>query len=70
VLRPGYGDELIAEFFSKGLGLGPTGLVLVVLVVFIAGFLPRLVRDRADHPAAAGADHQASAGLTWFLSRR
>lgn len=38
VLRLIGGDELIAEFF-KGLGLGPTGLVLVVLlVVFIAGF--------------------------------
>jgi hypothetical protein len=38
VLRLIGGDELISEFF-KGLGLGPTGLVLVVLlVVFIAGF--------------------------------
>jgi tripartite ATP-independent transporter DctM subunit len=49
------GDELIAEFF-KGLGLGRRGWCWTVLaVVFVAGFLPGLVRDRADHPAAAGA---------------
>lgn len=38
VLRMIGGDELITEFF-KGTGLGPTGLVLLVLaVVFVAGF--------------------------------
>ena len=62
------GDELITDFF-KGLGLGPTGLVLVVLaVVFVAGFFLDwfeivliIVPLLAPVVKAAGID------MTWFL---
>ncbi|HEY0857236.1 MAG TPA: TRAP transporter large permease subunit [Albitalea sp.] len=62
------GDELISDFF-KGLGLGPTGLVLVVLgVVFVAGFFLDwfeivliIVPLLAPVVKAAGID------MTWFL---
>jgi tripartite ATP-independent transporter DctM subunit len=68
VLRLIGGDELIAEFF-KGLGLGPTGLVLVVLlVVFIAGF----VLDWFEIvliilPLLAPVIKLAGVDMTWFL---
>jgi tripartite ATP-independent transporter DctM subunit len=68
VLRLVGGDELITDFF-KGLGLGPTGLVLVVLaVVFVAGFFLDwfeivliIVPLLAPVVKAAGID------MTWFL---
>jgi len=61
VLRLIGGDELIAEFF-KGLGLGHwagAGGAGGAARGVRGGLLPRLVRDRADHPAAAGTGHQA-----------
>jgi tripartite ATP-independent transporter DctM subunit len=62
------GDELIAEFF-KGLGLGPTGLVLVVLlVVFIAGFfLDWFEIVLIILPLLAPVIKLAGVDMTWFL---
>lgn len=68
VLRLVGGDELIAEFF-KGLGLGPTGLVLVVLlVVFIAGFfLDWFEIVLIVLPLLAPVVRLAGVDMTWFL---
>jgi len=68
VLRLIGGDELIAEFF-KGLGLGPTGLVLVVLlVVFIAGFfLDWFEIVLIILPLLAPVIKLAGLDMTWFL---
>ena len=68
VLRLIGGDELIAEFF-KGLGLGPTGLVLVVLlVVFIAGFfLDWFEIVLIILPLLAPVIRLAGVDMTWFL---
>jgi tripartite ATP-independent transporter DctM subunit len=68
VLRLVGGDELIAEFF-KGLGLGPTGLVLVVLlVVFIAGFfLDWFEIVLIILPLLAPVIKLAGVDMTWFL---
>ncbi len=68
VLRLIGGDELIAEFF-KGLGLGPTGLVLVVLlVVFIAGFfLDWFEIVLIILPLLAPVIKLAGVDMTWFL---
>ena len=62
------GDELISEFF-KGLGLGPTGLVLVVLlVVFIAGFfLDWFEIVLIILPLLAPVIRLAGVDMTWFL---
>ena len=62
------GDELISEFF-KGLGLGPTGLVLVVLlVVFIAGFfLDWFEIVLIILPLLAPVIKLAGVDMTWFL---
>jgi len=62
------GDELIAEFF-KGLGLGPTGLVLVVLgVVFVAGFfLDWFEIVLIILPLMAPVIRLAEVDMTWFL---
>jgi tripartite ATP-independent transporter DctM subunit len=62
------GDELIAEFF-KGLGLGPTGLVLAVLgVVFVAGFfLDWFEIVLIILPLLAPAIRHADIDMTWFL---
>jgi tripartite ATP-independent transporter DctM subunit len=68
VLRLIGGDELIAEFF-KGLGLGPTGLVLVVLlVVFIAGFfLDWFEIVLIILPLLAPVIKMTGLDMTWFL---
>lgn len=68
VLRLVGGDELIAEFF-KGLGLGPTGLVLVVLlVVFIAGFfLDWFEIVLIILPLLAPVIKMTGLEMTWFL---
>ncbi len=68
VLRLVGGDELIAEFF-KGLGLGPTGLVLVVLgVVFVAGFfLDWFEIVLIVLPLLAPVVKLAGIDMTWFL---
>jgi tripartite ATP-independent transporter DctM subunit len=68
VLRLIGGDELIAEFF-KGLGLGPTGLVLVVLlVVFIAGFfLDWFEIVLIILPLLAPVIKMTGMDMTWFL---
>jgi len=68
VLRLIGGDELIAEFF-KDLGLGPTGLVLVVLlVVFIAGFfLDWFEIVLIILPLLAPVVKVAGVDMTWFL---
>jgi tripartite ATP-independent transporter DctM subunit len=68
VLRLTGGDELIINFFN-GLGLGPTGLVIVILaIVFVAGFFLDwfeivliIVPLLAPVLKAAGVDQ------TWFL---
>jgi tripartite ATP-independent transporter DctM subunit len=62
------GDELIAEFF-KGLGLGPTGLVLTVLaVVFVAGFfLDWFEIVLIILPLLAPVVRLADIDMTWFL---
>ena len=62
------GDELISEFF-KGLGLGPTGLVLVVLlVVFVAGFfLDWFEIVLIVLPLLAPVIKLAGVDMTWFL---
>ena len=68
VLRLIGGDELIAEFF-KGLGLGPTGLVMVVLaVVFVAGFfLDWFEIVLIILPLLAPVIKLAGVDMTWFL---
>ncbi|MBE2260192.1 MAG: TRAP transporter large permease subunit [Rhodobacteraceae bacterium] len=68
VLRLLGGDELIAEFF-KGLGLGSTGLVLVVLaVVFAAGFfLDWFEIVLIILPLLAPVVRVAGIDMTWFL---
>ena len=68
VLRLIGGDELIAEFF-KGLGLEPTGLVLVVLlVVFVAGFfLDWFEIVLIILPLLAPVIKLAGVDMTWFL---
>jgi tripartite ATP-independent transporter DctM subunit len=68
VLRLIGGDELIAEFF-KGLGLGPVGLVLVVLaVVFVAGFfLDWFEIVLIVLPLLAPVIKLAGVDMTWFL---
>lgn len=62
------GDELIAEFF-KGLGLGPTGLMMVVLaVVFVAGFfLDWFEIVLIILPLLAPVIKLAGIDMTWFL---
>ena len=62
------GDELISEFF-KGLGLEPTGLVLVVLlVVFVAGFfLDWFEIVLIILPLLAPVIKLAGVDMTWFL---
>jgi tripartite ATP-independent transporter DctM subunit len=68
VLRLIGGDELIAEFF-KDLGLEPTGLVLVVLaVVFVAGFfLDWFEIVLIILPLLAPVIKLAGVDMTWFL---
>jgi tripartite ATP-independent transporter DctM subunit len=68
VLRLIGGDELIAEFF-KGLGLSPTGLVLVVLaVVFVAGFfLDWFEIVLIILPLLAPVVKLSGIDMTWFL---
>ena len=68
VLRLVGGDELITDFF-KGLGLGPTGLVLVVLaVVFVAGFfLDWFEIVLIIVPLLAPVVKSAGIEMTWFL---
>ena len=68
VLRLVGGDELIGEFF-KGLGLGPTELVLVVLaVVFVAGFfLDWFEIVLIIVPLLAPVIKLAGVDMTWFL---
>ena len=62
------GDELITEFF-KGLGFGPTGLVLTVLaVVFVAGFfLDWFEIVLIIVPLLAPVVKLAGIDSTWFL---
>ncbi len=62
------GDELIAEFF-KGMGLDPTRLVLVVLgVVFVAGFfLDWFEIVLIVLPLLAPVVRLAGVDMTWFL---
>jgi tripartite ATP-independent transporter DctM subunit len=62
------GDELITDFF-KSMGLGPTGLVLVVLaVVFVAGFfLDWFEIVLIIVPLLAPAVKLAGIDMTWFL---
>lgn len=62
------GDELIAEFF-KGLGLGPSGLMMVVLaVVFVAGFfLDWFEIVLIILPLLAPVIKLAGIDMTWFL---
>jgi tripartite ATP-independent transporter DctM subunit len=68
VLRLVGGDELITDFF-KGMGLGPTQLVLVVLaVVFVAGFfLDWFEIVLIIVPLLAPVVKLAGIDLTWFL---
>ena len=68
VLRLIGGDELITDFF-KGLGLSPTGLVLVVLaVVFVAGFfLDWFEIVLIIVPLLAPVVKLAGIDMTWFL---
>lgn len=68
VLRLVGGDELITDFF-KGLGLSPTGLVLVVLaVVFVAGFfLDWFEIVLIIVPLLAPVVKLAGIDMTWFL---
>lgn len=68
VLRLVGGDELITDFF-KGLGLGPTELVLVVLaVVFVAGFfLDWFEIVLIIVPLLAPVVKLAGIDMTWFL---
>jgi tripartite ATP-independent transporter DctM subunit len=68
VLRLVGGDELITDFF-KGLGLGPTALVLVVLgVVFVAGFfLDWFEIVLIIVPLLAPVVKLAGIDMTWFL---
>jgi tripartite ATP-independent transporter DctM subunit len=68
VLRLIGGDELISELF-KDLGLGPTGLVLVVLlVVFVAGFfLDWFEIVLIILPLLAPVIKLAGVEMTWFL---
>jgi tripartite ATP-independent transporter DctM subunit len=71
VLRLIGGDELIAEFF-KGLGLDPTGLVLVVLVVLLVVFVAGFFLDWFEIvlivlPLLAPVIKLAGLDTTWFL---
>jgi tripartite ATP-independent transporter DctM subunit len=68
VLRMIGGDELITEFF-RGTGLGPTGLVIVVLlVVFIAGFfLDWFEIVLIILPLLAPVIKLTGLDMTWFL---
>lgn len=68
VLRMIGGDELITEFF-KGTGLSPTGLVLLVLaVVFVAGFfLDWFEIVLIILPLLAPVIKLAGLDMTWFL---
>jgi tripartite ATP-independent transporter DctM subunit len=68
VLRMIGGDELITEVF-KGTGLGPTGLVLLVLlVVFVAGFfLDWFEIVLIILPLLAPVIKLAGLDMTWFL---
>lgn len=68
VLRMIGGDELITEFF-KGTGLGPTGLVLLVLgVVFVAGFfLDWFEIVLIVLPLLAPVIKMNGTDMTWFL---
>jgi tripartite ATP-independent transporter DctM subunit len=68
VLRMIGGDELITEFF-KGTGLGPTGLVILVLaVVFVAGFfLDWFEIVLIILPLLAPAIRHSGIEMTWFL---
>jgi TRAP-type mannitol/chloroaromatic compound transport system permease large subunit len=68
VLRLVGGDELITDFF-RSLGLGPTGLVLVVLaVVFVSGFfLDWFEIVLIIVPLLAPAVKLAGIDMTWFL---
>ncbi len=68
VLRMIGGDELITEFF-KGTGLGPTGLVLLVLaVVFMAGFfLDWFEIVLIILPLLAPVIKLSGIDMTWFL---
>jgi tripartite ATP-independent transporter DctM subunit len=68
VLRMIGGDELITEFF-KGTGLGPTGLVLLVLgVVFVAGFfLDWFEIVLIILPLLAPVIKLSGIEMTWFL---
>ena len=68
VLRMIGGDELIAEVF-KGTGLGPTGLVmLVLLVVFLAGFfLDWFEIVLIILPLLAPVIKLTGLDMTWFL---
>ncbi|HAU58557.1 MAG TPA: C4-dicarboxylate ABC transporter [Comamonadaceae bacterium] len=68
VLRMIGGDELITEFF-KGTGLGPTGLVILVLaVVFVAGFfLDWFEIVLIILPLLAPVIKLSGIDMTWFL---
>lgn len=68
ILRLVGGDELISEFF-KGLGLSPMGLVLMVLVVvFIAGFfLDWFEIVLIILPLLAPVIKATGLDMTWFL---
>ncbi len=68
ILRLIGGDELIAEFF-KGLGLGESGLVAVVLlVVFVAGFfLDWFEIVLIILPLLAPVIKELGIDMTWFL---
>lgn len=68
VLRMIGGDELITEFF-KGTGLGPTGLVMLVLaVVFVAGFfLDWFEIVLIILPLLAPVIKLSGIDMTWFL---
>ncbi|MBE0473218.1 TRAP transporter large permease subunit [Rhodoferax sp.] len=68
VLRMIGGDELITEIF-KGTGLGPTGLVILVLaVVFVAGFfLDWFEIVLIILPLLAPVIKLAGLDMTWFL---
>lgn len=68
VLRLIGGDEVITDFF-KGLGLGPTGLTIVVLaVVFVAGFfLDWFEIVLIIVPLLAPVLKLAGVDQTWFL---
>ncbi|MCB1978582.1 MAG: TRAP transporter large permease subunit [Burkholderiaceae bacterium] len=68
VLRMIGGDELITEFF-KGTGLGPTGMVMLVLaVVFVAGFfLDWFEIVLIVLPLLAPVIKHSGIEMTWFL---